>query len=65
LGIKNNKKSFFGFVIFVIFISIFDEKSDSERVLDFFRPGSICYFSKDIEKELKIKSLSKTLTFDF
>jgi hypothetical protein len=49
----------------VIFISIFDEKSDSERVLNFFRPEATCYFSKEIEKELKIKSLPKTLNIIF
>ena len=49
----------------VIFISIFDERSDSERVLNFFKPSATCYFSKEIDKELKIKSLPKTLIFDF
>ena len=49
----------------VIFISLFDEKNDSERVLKHFKPNATCYFSDDIEKELKIKSLPKTIQVTF
>ena len=49
----------------VIFISLFDEKKDSERVLKHFKPNATCYFSVEIEKELKIKSLPRTLKVAF
>ena len=49
----------------VIFISLFDEKIASERVLKHFKPNATCYFSVEIEKELKIKSLPKTIKFTF
>ena len=49
----------------VIFISVFDEKSDSERVLSHFLENATCYFSKDIEKNFGVKVLPKSLKYDF
>ena len=49
----------------VVFISVFDEKSDSERVLSHFVQNATCYFSKDIEKNFGIKALPKSLKYDF
>jgi thiol-disulfide isomerase/thioredoxin len=49
----------------VLFISVFDEKADSERVLKHFVKDATCYFSKDIDKHFKVKTLPMSLKYDF
>lgn len=49
----------------VLFISVFDEKADSERVLKHFVKDATCYFSKDINKHFGVKALPMTLKYDF